>query len=136
MKSFKQFLNEIYDKSVESQNAKTSALQNYLYSGWKIDVKNHAGSQAMLRRPDMKKEQWADFNKVNIEYVNANEVPDGEHIFYSRKKMQGVVVEVNHSLKRIKYITILDKGISRAAKPGTRKFMTEAESFYTTVFVD
>jgi hypothetical protein len=59
-------------------------------------------------------------------HVVTNQVEDGEHVFYSRIKRQGVVAKINRANKHITYITVLPKGASRVAKEGTGKHMIES----------
>lgn len=45
---------------------------------------------------------------------------------YSRKKRQGVVVDVNNEHKKVTYVTALPVGVTRTTKPGTGKHMVES----------
>ena len=74
----------------------------------------------------MSPEHWGAFHDKVTKHIDTHGVPDGEHVFYSRLKRQGVVAEVNHAKRRIKYITTLPVGVSRVSKDNTGKHLIES----------
>lgn len=128
MKSFLTYLEEStnYDPAVEINNSKKSEARHPMqHDGWNVVTRIHAASQAYLRRPDFKKEDWQELHKKALQHVKDKSVPDGEHIFYSGKRRQGYVAEVNHAKKQLKVITTLDPGSSRVMRPNTGKHIVE-----------
>ena len=128
MKNFLTYLLESsnYDPSEEIQNSKKSEARYPMsHGGWNVVTRIHAASQAHLRRPDFKKEDWQELHKKVLDHIKEKSVPNGEHIFYSGKKRQGYVAEVNHEKKQLKVITTLDPGSSRVVRPNTGKHIVE-----------
>lgn len=124
MLSFKQFNEQFYNKDEEAENAKKSNLKHTKHGDWNITVVNHAGSQAYLRRTDMKPEHWAEMHKNIANHIARHGAPRGENVFYSNKHKQGAVIEVTPHKKEIKYISALPKGKSDP-RHGSRKYMIE-----------
>lgn len=119
-------MTEVYSAKDEILNFnKSEARYPNQVNGWNIKTSVHAGSQAYVRRPEFKKEDWQDLHKKVIGHVENNNIPNGEHIFYSGKKRQGFVGEVNHQKKQLKVITVLDRGASRVAHSDTGKHIVE-----------
>ena len=124
MLTFKEYcLLEASDREI--MKAKNSQLQQTEKNGWKITVRPHAGSRA-VERSDMDAQAWSDFHHKVTSHLNDHDVPDGEHVMYSRVKRQGVVVDVNRQHKKITYVTALPPGVTRSTKPGTGKHMVES----------
>ena len=113
------------DKSTEIQNFNKSNLKkSHTVNGWRVNPTVHAASQAMERRPGHTDNDWLELHKKMTDHINKNNVPAGDHAFYSKSTRQGYIASVNHAVKKINIVTVLPMGHSRA-KEGTGKHIVE-----------
>ena len=133
MLTFKEYLLEATQRELEK--AKSQNLQSTNKNGWKITVRPHAAPRAS-ERADLGKTEWDDFHHTVQKHLSTGVVPDGEHVIYSKKKRQGVVVDVHNDSKKVTYITALPPGVTRTTKPGTGKHMVESIEKYNVILVD
>ena len=111
-----------YDKSQEAENAVKSSLQSTYSSGMRVVVSVHAGSQALVRRPDMEPKDWRVYLKRATKALKSLDM--GDYIIHSKEFDQAVVMGYYPKKKLVRLITTLPKGRSNP-KPGTEKVMVE-----------
>lgn len=123
-----------YDKSEEAENAVKSSLQSTYSSGMRVVVSVHAGSQALVRRPDMEPKDWRVYLKRATKALKGLDM--GDYIIQSKEFDQAVVMGYYPKKKLVRLITTLPKGRGNP-KPGTEKIMVEElQSEYEVVDVD
>lgn len=110
----------------ERENSKVSEFRHpHNIGGWRVESGDHANSQAHDRRPQYKKDNWAQLHSKVVNHIKKNNIAAGEHIFYSGIERQGYVARIDPNKKKIKVITVLPVGSSRA-KEGTDKHIIES----------
>ncbi len=124
MKTYTQFKEDL-NRNAEYQNAQHSPLFFKLkVNDVLIKPSIHASSQAVERRPDLTKTDWAKMHQTAVKYLVVNKYKSGDYVIFSKSLEQGYVIEYSTLQKLINIITCLPKGKS-TPKEGTRKLVVE-----------
>lgn len=127
MEKFKSFI----DKSAEYNNSKNSNLQSHKQNDTHINVTIHAGSQALLRRPDLTKEHWNDLKIKAHRHLERRK--EGHYLVYSHDHEQGFIVHNEPEKKKMSIMTVLPKG-KQSPKTGTAKVIIESIDYHMTIY--
>ena len=85
MKTYTQFKEEL-DKNAEYQNAQHSPLFFKLkVNDVLVKPSIHASSQAVERRPDLTKTDWAKMHQTTVKYLVVNKYKSGDYVIFSKR---------------------------------------------------